>query len=132
MCCIIISNERCVKSMENIETINALKQQIALRITKLRENAGVTSKEMSIDLKYSESYMSKIESQKIFPSVKALARILDYLHVTAEEFFETDSIDPALIQEINENLKKLDKRQLRYIADMVEDLADIAEKRPKT
>ena len=49
--------------------------------------------------------------------------ICEYLNITPQEFFDTDLEYPEQIRSITNDLKKLDERQLKNIAEIVSDLA---------
>ena len=58
------------------------------RIAALREQKGVSAREMSLALGQSESYINKIENKRTFPSMSGFIYICEYLEVTPAEFFD--------------------------------------------
>lgn len=46
-----------------------LEQEFSERLTKLRLKKGVSARDMSLTLGQSESYINRIESQKMLPSM---------------------------------------------------------------
>ena len=50
--------------------------------------------------------------------------ICEYLSITPQEFFDTDSQQPAELRQLNKNLKKLDKKQFDNISEIVASLVD--------
>ena len=51
-----------------------------------------------------------------------LPYICEYLNITPGEFFDAESRNPEKIQEVVENLKKLDSEQLDNIAAIIKGL----------
>ena len=47
-----------------------------------------------------------------------------YLDITPQEFFDADAEQPKELSKLISDLKKLNKRQLENIADIVNDLAN--------
>ena len=101
--------------MVNKNTKDLELEQIALRISVLRLKNDVSARRMSRELSFSAGYMSKIESQKFMPSMDSLVRIIDYLGVTPQEFFNFNVEEPGLICEINNMLRTLDRESLLLI-----------------
>ena len=52
-----------------------------------------------------------------------LPYICEYLNITPGEFFDAENKNPEKIQEVVENLKKLDSEQLDNISAIIRDLA---------
>ena len=67
-----------------------LEQEFSERLTKLRLKKGVSARDMSLTLGQSESYINRIESQKMLPSMSVFFYICDYFGITPEEFFATE------------------------------------------
>jgi transcriptional regulator with XRE-family HTH domain len=94
----------------------------AKRIAGLRNKKGVTALAMSLALGQGESYISKIENGHGQPSVQGLYAIIDYLGVSPMEFYDEGNENPAKIQRIVENLKKLDEKDLSHVDGVVESM----------
>lgn len=60
------------------------------RLTQLRLNKGVSARDMSLTLGQSESYINRIESRKMLPSLPVFFYICDYFNITPKEFFTYD------------------------------------------
>ena len=54
-----------------------LEQEFSERLTKLRLKKGVSARDMSLTLGQSESYINRIESQKMLPSMSVFFYICD-------------------------------------------------------
>lgn len=97
---------------------------IASRLLKLREQKGLTARDMSLSIGQSESYINKIENKRIKPSITVLFYICDHLNITAKDFFDEGNEYPEHLRELIENLKKLDDEALEYISGIVKLLAE--------
>ena len=70
------------------------------RITKLRLNKNVSEYRMSRDLGHSDSYIRNITSGKALPSMSEFLYICEYFNITPKEFFDQESKNPELINEL--------------------------------
>ena len=59
------------------------------RLASLREQKGVSAREMSLALGQNESYINRIENGKAFPSLQAFFYICEYLQVSPKELKAT-------------------------------------------
>ena len=82
-------------------------EDFKLRLAKLRTAKGVSARDMSLSIGQNPGYINNIESGKALPSMAAFFYICEYLSITPQEFFDTDSQQPAELRQLNENLKKL-------------------------
>ena len=98
-------------------------KDFAIRLARLREKKGVSARDMSLSLGQNAGYINNIETGKSKPSLEAIFFICEYLGVTVSEFFDTSSPNPARIDEIVAEMKKLTDSQLDMIAALVKDLA---------
>ena len=97
-------------------------KDIALRLAQLREKKGVSARDMSLSMGQNPGYINNIESGKSLPSVTGMIYICDYLGITLSEFFDFESKNPTKLDEIIQNLKHLDDKQLDTISILVKDL----------
>ena len=70
------------------------------RITKLRLNKNVSEYRMSLDLGHGDSYIRNITSGKALPSMSEFLYICEYFNITPKEFFDQESKNPELINEL--------------------------------
>ncbi len=84
---------------------------------------NVSARDMSLSIGQNAGYINNIETGKSLPSMSGFFYICEYLHISPQEFFDTDSAQPEELRKIIENLKKLDKNQLYHIGVIVESLA---------
>ncbi len=92
------------------------------RLASLREQKGVSAREMSLALGQNESYINRIENGKAFPSLQAFFYICEYLQVSPKEFFDEGNLSPIKIAQIAAELQKLDEVQLDTILAVIRGL----------
>ena len=92
------------------------------RLASLREQKGVSAREMSLALGQNESYINRIENGKAFPSLQAFFYICEYLKVSPKEFFDEGNLSPIKIAQIAAELQKLDEVQLDTILAVIRGL----------
>ena len=97
-------------------------ENFKLRIAKLRTEKGVSARDMSLSLGQNAGYINNIETGKALPSMAMFFAICDYLNITPMEFFDESSERPEELRSLVDNIKKLNKRQLNNISEIVEDL----------
>ncbi len=98
-------------------------KDFSLRLAQLREKKGVSARDMSLSMGQNPGYINNIESGKSMPSLIGVFYICEYLGITPGEFFDTDSGNPSRLNEITENLKRLNDRQLNMISALIKELA---------
>ena len=99
-------------------------EDFSLRLARLRTEKGVSARDMSLSIGQNPAYINFIETGKAMPSMSAFFFICDYLGITPMEFFDTDAEQPEELRKLTKNLKRLDKRQFRNIAEIVESLVN--------
>ena len=97
-------------------------EDFAIRLARLRTKKSVSARDMSLSIGQNPSYINNIETGKAMPSMSAFFFICDYLEITPKEFFDTDAEQPEELRKLVENLKRLDRRQFKNIAEIVEGL----------
>ena len=88
------------------------KKQFGTRLAKLRQSTKASAREMSLTLELSDNYMNQIENGKTYPSMEKFFYICDYLKITPQEFFDTESTNPTKVNELLEIVKSLPNEQL--------------------
>ncbi len=92
-----------------------LADTIMKRITELREQKGVSEREMSIELGKSPNYLYFMRKNKSNPSLPMLNSICQYLGITLPDFFHFDNHAPAVIEEIKQGLINLPPEELLHM-----------------
>ena len=92
---------------------------LASRLSQLREQKGLTARDMSLSIGQSEGYINKIENRRIQPSIAAFFCICEYLGVSPGDFFDMGNRYPERLDSLVEDMKKLDDAALAHIAGLV-------------
>lgn len=92
------------------------------RLAQLRIKSGMSARDMSLSLGQNPGYINTIENGKAFPTMTNFFYICDFLHITPKEFFDIGSENPQKLQELTEQMKLLDERQIDAISDLVNGL----------
>jgi transcriptional regulator with XRE-family HTH domain len=98
-------------------------EMFSARLAKLRTLKGVSARDMSLSIGQNPGYINNIETGKAFPSMTAFFFICEYLDITPQEFFDTETELPEEVRSITNNLKKLRPDQICNIAAIINDLA---------
>ena len=95
----------------------------AERLNSLRTQKNVSAREMSLDIGQNESYITRIENRKAFPSMQAFFYICEYLDVTPHEFWDTENPAPKKLDEIHTYLEKFTPEQLDAILNLIKNIS---------
>lgn len=98
------------------------KSQFGTRLAKLRLNQGVSARDMSLSIGLSENYINGIENGKNYPSMTAFFYICEFLGITPQEFFDTESTAPTKANELLEIAKSLPTDQLDMLIGLAKGL----------
>lgn len=93
-----------------------------IRLAQLRIKKGVSARDMSLSIGQNAGYINNIETGKALPSMSSFFFICEYLNITPQEFFDTESQQPEQLRTLVNNLKRLDSQQLINISAIVEGL----------
>lgn len=91
----------------------------AKRLVELRQNKGVSARDMSLSIGQSAGYINNIENGINYPSMTVFFYICDYLEITPQEFFDIDSKNPLKVNELCELAKNLNNEQLDTIISLM-------------
>ncbi len=87
-------------------------KDFSLRLAKLREEKGVSARDMSLSMGQNPGYINNIENGKSMPSLTGIFYICEYLGITPKEFFDTESQNPTKAAELYSVAKSLNNDQL--------------------
>ncbi len=100
------------------DKMQKIKQNIALQIKRERRKKGLTQEDLAKKMKATQSFVSKIESGRVMPEKKTLARIVEALGLKEDHFnscygIEYDSLNSISSQKSTPNtiLEKLKEIQ---------------------
>jgi len=94
---------------------------ISQRLGRLRTQMRVSAREMSISIGQANNYISNIENGKSMPSIQGLFYICDYLKISPSDFFDEGNTNPALLNQIIEQLKLLNENCLESILVLLQE-----------
>ena len=92
------------------------------RLSELREQKGVSARDMSLSLGQSESYINKIENRRSLPSLRGFVYICEYFDITPYDFFNTNAASPVKTKELTGLIEKLTPEQTEHIIQIVKDI----------
>lgn len=75
-------------------------EKFSQRMTALRQEKGVSARDMSLSIGQSPNYINNIENGLSFPSMSTFFYICDYFGITAQEFFNTNVSSPTRIRDL--------------------------------
>ncbi len=97
-------------------------KEFSLRLAKLREEKGVSARDMSLSMGQNPGYINNIESGKSMPSLAGVFYICDYLGIAPKDFFDTETISPSKANELYAIAKGLTEKQLEHLIALMKDL----------
>lgn len=97
-------------------------ENFSKRLAQLRQEKGVSARDMSLSLGQSESYINKIENNYAMPSMQGFFYICEYLGVTPSQFFNEEEKYPIAMKELVNNAKGLNEVQLRLLSEFIKSL----------
>ena len=113
------------ESWPNQQTV----ENIGQRIRQLRESRGMTQSQLQARSRVSRSYLSRIESGQMTPSLGTLEKISEALGVGLSRFFVPESngetlMEDPFIQGVRPYLRQLDVNQWQWILKRLEAITD--------
>lgn len=103
-------------------------EEFVERLSTLRQEKGVSARDMSRSIGQNENYINNIENKKAFPSMTSFFYICEFLKITPAAFFEVQNPNPYRIQQIVSDLMKLNSDQLEHIAFIVKEIVNKKQK----
>lgn len=97
-------------------------KDFSLRLARLREEKGVSARDMSLSMGQNPGYINNIESGKSMPSLSSFFYICEYLGITPKDFFDTEANNPTKANELYNISKKLNNEQLDNLIALVRGL----------
>lgn len=94
--------------------------EFPIRLAQLRQQKGVSARDMSLSIGQNAGYINNIENGKALPSMGNFFYICEYLNITPSAFFDMDTKDPEKLSALVEKLKHLDDTQLNSISILID------------
>ena len=101
-------------------------EQFPNRLAFLRNEKGISARDMSLSIGQNAGYINNIENGKALPSMNGFFFICDFLGITPQQFFDFDNTQPELLDSVIQDLKRLNKRQLQNISEIISDLVHLS------
>lgn len=98
-------------------------KEFSLRLAQLRNEKGVSARDMSLSIGQNASYINNIENGKALPSMSGFFYICEYLNISPKDFFDTNNKTPEKIQKVLGELEKVDDEYFDSIANIIKGLA---------
>lgn len=102
-----------------------IEEFFAQRLSDLRIKQGISARDMSLSLGYSESYINKIENGKAFPSMQVFFYICEFLEISPRDFFPEKNSFPYAkkkLEEAKKNLEFLREDDLEHVSAIIKSL----------
>lgn len=98
------------------------REEFVNRLVELRMKKGVSAREMSLSIGQSAGYINNIECGINYPAMQTFFYICEYLNITPRQFFDTETTNPAKVDELAEAVKGLSEEQLDNLISLAKDL----------
>lgn len=95
-------------------------QFIRDRISRLREEKGISERKMSLDLGHSTSYIRSITSGRSLPSIGEFLYICEYLEISPMEFFNEGDKTTIVQQKAIDAIRKISDEDVELILGFIE------------
>ena len=95
---------------------------IAQRLALLRTKKNVSARDMSLSIGQSNNYICNIENGKSAPSIQGFFYICEYLNIEPKDFFDEGNTNPALLNEVIEQLKPLSDKALEAVLSLIREI----------
>lgn len=97
-------------------------QWFAARLSQLRNEKGVSARDMSLSLGQSESYINKIENRRTMPSMSGFFFICEYLGIEPMQFFDVQTASPLKTTEILTEIGRLSPEKAEHVLQIIKDI----------
>lgn len=101
------------------------KQELRMRIAKLRLRENLSARKLSLKLKRSPGYISKIEQGEFFPDIDELSAIAQICHSSLEELFYFDFDSYKLDKDCLKLIKKLNAKQKEMVTGFISSFLNV-------
>lgn len=98
------------------------KKDFIERLVELRMNKGVSARDMSLSIGLSPSYINNIECGKNLPSMTVFFYICEYLGITPQEFFDTETKNPTKARELLNVVKGLNNEKIENLIALAKNI----------
>lgn len=97
-------------------------EMFAQRVMELREQLGVSQRDMSLSMGQGPAYINNIENNRNLPSMTGFFYICDYLKIEPKEFFDTENTNPERLRNIIDSIKNMSDAKLAALQTIIEQM----------
>lgn len=97
-------------------------KEFSMQLAKLREQKGISARDMSLSIGQNPGYINNIENGKSMPSMQGFFYICEFLNISPCTFFDDAVAYPDRLSSLVEDLQKLDEAQLSALSLLVKGL----------
>ena len=98
------------------------RKKFSQRLSELRIEKGVSSRDMSLSLGLSPAYINNIENNVSMPSMDAFFLICDYLEISPHDFFDFERRPSQALLELFCKEEMLTLKQVELISALVDEI----------
>lgn len=88
------------------------------RLTQLRQQKGVSARDMSLSIGQNPSYINNIENGKALPSMMVFFYICDYFNISPKEFFDS-ATNPKINRQLLHDIECLSPKQTECLSYLI-------------
>lgn len=110
--------KQCEEEYEPMFNTEEMRIKFSLRLNNLRTQKNISARKMSNALDFSQSYLSKVESGEMQPSMDKFFAICVYLGITPAEFFAEDIEKPQAQSELLRLFSQLNEENSEMILSL--------------
>lgn len=110
--------QKCEEKYEPMFDTEEMREKFKLRLNNLRTQKNISARKMSNALDFSQSYLSKVESGEMQPSMDKFFAICVYLGITPAEFFAEDIKNPKAQGELLRLFSQLNEENSEMILSL--------------
>ena len=92
---------------------------IGNKLARSRQAKGISARALSLELGFSDNYISQIESGYAKPSYNVMMALSEYFDIKVADLFDDKTEYPIQYKELIEELNKLDSQELEKVVDFV-------------
>lgn len=92
------------------------------RIISLRNQKGVSARDVSLSIGQNENYINRIENDVSLPSMRGLILICEYFGITLKEFFDVENKSPNTLNKLIEKVKPLGEEAMNSIITLIDEV----------
>ncbi len=97
-------------------------KDFSVRLALLREQKGVSARDMSLSMGQNPGYINNIESGKSMPSLSGIFYICEFLGITPKDFFDIETDNPSKATELYFVAKGLSGEQIDNLITLAKGL----------